>query len=290
LANASEQQVMRLWQGLGYYSRARNLHACAKMIVRDFNGRFPDNYATLTQLPGVGPYTAAAIASFAFREAVAVVDGNVFRVLARLFGIEANIASPEVKRVFTAKANELIDRVQPDLFNQAMMEFGALHCTPVAPKCDECVFSKSCIGNLRGLQKDLPVKEKKLNVRKRHFYYVAIRHGKKWLMKKREGKDIWQGLYDFLLVERSRNQNWKLALADFPEFAGGKAAAKFKHVLTHQQLFAVFVEVEAKDEKEFLKWAKKNDLQPFSKKEVDRLPKPALISKYFAVVEAALNK
>jgi len=281
LAQADEQKVLRLWQGLGYYSRARNLHACAKMIVRDFNGRFPDNYAALTKLPGVGPYTAAAIASFAFRERVAVVDGNVFRVLARIFGIEVNIASPEGKKIFTAKANELIDDTRPDLFNQAIMEFGAIHCTPVAPQCNDCIFSKTCAANLHSLQKLLPVKEKKLTVRKRHFYYVSIRYKNKWLMKKREGKDIWHGLYDFFLVENKSKKNWRTAIAMHPEFENGKRVGEFKHVLTHQQLFATFVDVELRNEKVFMSLAKKFALKPFTKKQVDHLPKPVLISKYF---------
>jgi A/G-specific adenine glycosylase len=281
LAQAEEQKVLRLWQGLGYYSRARNLHACAKMIVRDFNGKFPDHNLALTKLPGVGPYTAAAIASFAFRERVAVVDGNVFRVLARIFGIDVNIASPEGKKVFTAKANLLIDDTRPDLFNQSIMEFGATHCTPVAPQCDHCIFSRTCVANLRGLQKLLPVKEKKLTVRKRYFCYVSIRYKNKWLMKKREGKDIWHGLYDFFLVESKSKKNWQTAIAKHLEFVNGKRVGEFKHVLTHQQLFATFIDVELKDEKEFVSLAKKFTLMPFTQKQVDNLPKPVLISKYF---------
>ena len=281
LAEADEQKVLRLWQGLGYYSRARNLHACAKMIVREFNGRFPDTYAALTKLPGVGPYTAAAIASFAFGENVAVVDGNVFRVLARLFGMNVNIASPEGKKVFTAKANELIDAAHPDLFNQSIMEFGAIHCTPVAPQCEGCVFSKTCVANLRGLQKDLPVKEKKLTIRKRYFYYVSIRYKNKWLLKKREGKDIWHGLYDFFLVEHANKKSWRTAIAAHPEFVQGKQAAQLKHVLTHQQLFATFIHVELKNEKELTSLSKRFALTAFTQKQVEHLPKPVLISKYF---------
>ncbi len=280
LAEADEQTVLRLWQGLGYYSRARNLHACAKMIVRDMKGRFPNNYQALMHLPGVGPYTAAAIASFAFREKVAVVDGNVFRVLARIFGIDLNIVSPEAKKSFSAIANELIDDDRPDTFNQSMMEFGAIHCTPVAPQCGDCIFSNTCVANLRGLQKVLPVKERNLTVRKRYFFYVAIRHKNKWLMKKRKDKDIWQGLYDFFLVESKRNQNWRTALAAFGEFSTGKRVADFKHVLTHQQLFVSFIDVEVSDETTFAALAGQLQLKPFSQKQIQHLPKPVLISKY----------
>jgi A/G-specific adenine glycosylase len=284
LAQASEQRVLRLWQGLGYYSRARNLHSCAKTIVNDYGGEFPTTYHQLIKLPGIGPYTAAAIASFAFGEKVAVVDGNVFRVLARVFGIDANIASPEGKTIFTAKANELIDAERPDLFNQAIMEFGAIHCTPLAPQCEGCVFSKNCFAHLHGQQKILPVKEKKLSVRKRYFYYVAIRYKNKWLMKKREGKDIWHGLHDLFLIEHNRSQNWQKALANFTELNAGKKVAEFKHILSHQQLFAVFVEVEAKSEGEFLTMADTFALKPFTRKQIEHLPKPVLISKYFELV------
>lgn len=284
LANASEQRVLRLWQGLGYYSRARNLHSCAKTIINNWGGKFPTTHHQLTKLPGIGPYTAAAIASFAFGEKVAVVDGNVFRVLARVFGIDANIASPEGKTIFTAKANELLDAARPDLFNQAIMEFGALHCTPIAPKCEGCIFFKTCSAQLHSLQKILPVKEKKLSVRKRYFYYMAIRYKNKWLMKKREGKDIWQGLHDFFLIESNRSQNWQKTLAGFHELSDGKKVAQYKHILSHQQLFAVFVEVEAKNEEDFLAMADRFALNPFTRKQIEHLPKPVLISKYFEIV------
>src|SRR6185369_7763226 len=158
LAMATEQNVLRLWQGLGYYSRARNLHRCAKEVVEKFNGHFPNSFNELSKLPGIGDYTAAAIASIAFRQPVAVVDGNVYRVLARVFGIEKDITSGEGKKHFFSFANELINKERPDLFNQAVMEFGALHCVPKKPKCGECIFSKSCEANQRNLQAVLPIK------------------------------------------------------------------------------------------------------------------------------------
>jgi A/G-specific adenine glycosylase len=279
LANAPQQQVLRLWQGLGYYSRARNLHTCAKMVVDDFGGKFPDSYQELKKLKGIGPYTAAAIASIAFKESVAVVDGNVYRVLARLFGIEKDIASNEGKAFFSAKANELIPKEHPDLFNQAMMEFGALHCLPQNPKCDTCVFAKACLANQHDLQKVLPVKSKKLKVRNRYFYYFVIRHQNKILMKQREGKDIWQGLYDFYLVETRRNSTTEVLLKEDLLLKGSTKISEskiYKHILSHQKLMVRFVEMGLPSSKIpsslGLKW--------FTEKQVAALPKPILIAKY----------
>jgi A/G-specific adenine glycosylase len=279
LANAPQQQVLRLWQGLGYYSRARNLHTCAKSVVKDFGGKFPGSYNELTKLKGVGPYTAAAIASIAFKEAVAVVDGNVFRVLSRIFGIEKDIGSNEGKAFFFAKANELIPQDQPDLFNQAVMEFGALHCLPQNPKCDTCVFVKTCVANQHDLKKVLPFKSKKLKVRNRYFYYFVIRHQSKILMKKREGKDIWQGLYDFYLVETKRNSKTEVLLKENKLLKGSTKISEskiYKHILSHQKLMVRFIELELPSSKISsslgLKW--------FTKKQVAALPKPILIAKY----------
>jgi A/G-specific adenine glycosylase len=279
LAKAPQQQVLRLWQGLGYYSRARNLHTCAKTVVDDFGGKFPDSYQELKKLKGIGPYTAAAVASIAFKESVAVVDGNVFRVLSRVFGIEKDIASNEGKIFFSAKANELIPKVHPDLFNQAMMEFGALHCLPQNPKCDTCVFAKACVANQHDLQKVLPVKSKKLKVRNRYFYYFVIRHQNKILMKQREGKDIWQGLYDFYLVETRRNSKTEVLIKENILLKGSTKISEskiYRHILSHQKLMVRFVEMELPSTKTpaslGLKW--------FTEKQVAKLPKPILIAKY----------
>ena len=160
LATAPQDKVMRLWQGLGYYTRARNLHKCSKQIVALLDGTFPDNFAALKKLPGVGDYTAAAIASFAFGEAVAVVDGNVFRVLSRIFGIDAPIDSLQGRHVFIRLANELISQDQPGSHNQAVMEFGATFCVPLNPPCYECIFKSSCFAFQKGMQSSLPVKAK----------------------------------------------------------------------------------------------------------------------------------
>src|SRR5688500_8386899 len=158
LARAPEQEVLRLWQGLGYYTRARNLHKCAKSIVERHNGKFPETFDELEKLPGIGHYTAAAIASFSFGQPVAVLDGNVFRILSRIFGIDTPINSPDGKRQFTELANELLSKKDPALHNQAVMEFGALFCTPKHPQCQICPFNTTCIAYTHDLLHVLPVK------------------------------------------------------------------------------------------------------------------------------------
>lgn len=283
LAKASEQQVLRLWQGLGYYSRARNLHACAKKVVTEYHGKFPDSAEGLQKLPGIGPYTAAAIASFAFRESVAVVDGNVFRVLARIFGMDSDIASPMGKKFFTEKANALLDVDQPDVFNQAMMEFGAIHCLPQNPLCTDCIFSKTCIANGQGLQKLLPVKEKKAKVRTRYFYYFVIHHQKKILMRKREGKDIWKGLYDFYLVETNRNKKAVDVMKNDSIVSTASILTEskiFTHLLSHQKLKIKFIEINLSFTTTLKKKLTEVGLKAFTKTQIGHLPKPIVIDRY----------
>lgn len=283
LARAPEQSVLRLWQGLGYYSRARNLHRCAKWVVEKFQGQFPTQFEGLLQLPGVGHYTAAAIASIAFREPVAVVDGNVFRVLARLFGIDKDIASTGGKNFFFAKANELIDHRRPDLFNQALMEFGALRCLPRNPGCGDCPFATMCVANQRNLQHILPVKTRKLKVKKRYFSYFIIRDGAKVLMKQRHDKDIWRGLFDFYLIETPRRENAKTLLAKtrFLSNAQIKRESKnYTHLLTHQKLNVKFVMLEVSLTKKMKTSFVKMGLKSYSAAAVERLPKPILLDRY----------
>lgn len=283
LAKAPEQKVLRLWQGLGYYSRARNLHQCAKDIVKNYGGVFPTSFEELKKLKGVGPYTAAAIASFAFRESVAVVDGNVFRVLSRVFGVDKDIASDEGKKYFFALATELIDHKRPDFFNQAVMEFGALHCLPKNPKCDECIFSKKCQAKRRDLQELLPVKSKKPKVKTRYFNYFVIRAKNKTFMHQRTGKDIWKGLYDFYLIETPRRETLK-SLIDRDHFLTKSQRIReskiFTHILSHQKLKVKFVEVELSVSKRTEGLAKRLGLKPFAKKEISKLPKPILIDRF----------
>jgi len=202
LAEASEEQVLKLWQGLGYYSRARNLHATAKHVTYVLGSLFPDNYTELKKLKGVGDYTASAIASICYNEPKAVLDGNVFRVLARLYGIDSPINTPEGGKLFSKLSQELIDIKRPDIHNQAIMEFGATHCTPKKPKCETCVFNDKCVALKNDEVGILPVKLKKIKVKKRFFnYLVPIASNGTTMLCKRAEKGIWANLYEFPLIE-----------------------------------------------------------------------------------------
>lgn len=202
LANAEEEKVLKLWQGLGYYSRARNLHKTAQYITNELNGVFPPVYKELLKLKGVGEYTAAAIASFSYNETVPVVDGNVFRVLSRYFDIESDIALPATKKEFTELAYELMPKDNPAIFNQAIMEFGALQCVPKNPDCSVCVFNESCIALQKKKVTVLPVKSKKLKVTNRFFNYLILEDVLgNTLIEKRTSKGIWHNLYEFPLLE-----------------------------------------------------------------------------------------
>ncbi|MES2409936.1 MAG: A/G-specific adenine glycosylase [Bacteroidota bacterium] len=202
LANADEEEVLKLWQGLGYYSRARNLHKTAKHIAFELNGEFPKTYSELLKLTGIGEYTAAAIASFAYNENVPVVDGNVYRVLSRYFNVETDIASAGAKKEFIQIAAELLPKGHSNIFNQAIMEFGALQCVPKNPDCRVCVFNDSCLALQKRKVAQLPVKSKKNKVTKRYFnYLVFLDENNNTIITKRTQKGIWQNLYEFPLLE-----------------------------------------------------------------------------------------
>lgn len=202
LANASEEQVLKLWQGLGYYSRARNLHKTAQYVANELNGIFPPTYTELLKLKGVGEYTAAAIASFSYNEPVPVVDGNVFRVLSRYFDIESDITLPATKKEFTQLARQLMPKDDPAIFNQAIMEFGALQCVPKSPNCPVCVFVNSCAALQKKKVDVLPVKSKKIKVTNRFFNYLILEDVLgNTLIQKRTAKGIWHNLYEFPLLE-----------------------------------------------------------------------------------------
>ncbi|MBR1881562.1 MAG: A/G-specific adenine glycosylase [Muribaculaceae bacterium] len=229
LAAATQDDVLRLWQGLGYYSRARNLHRAARQIVE--HGAFPHTFQELKQLPGVGDYTAAAIASMAFGEDVAAVDGNVFRVLARRFGIATAINSTQGKREFTALAQSLLPCGRAADFNQALMDFGAMVCTPQSPHCSECPLWESCEALATHCVQSLPVKERKVAVKARYFQYVYVRCRGHVALHKRGAGDIWQGLWEPLLIEGEQP----------PAFEGVQALRLgVKHMLTHRRLIANF--------------------------------------------------
>ena len=255
LAKASEEQVLKLWQGLGYYSRARNMHKTAQVIALELNGNFPNNYKDLLKLKGVGEYTAAAIASFAFNEVVPVVDGNVFRVLSRYFNVTTDIASATAKKEFTALANELILKDNPALFNQAIMEFGALQCVPKNPNCSTCIFNSSCAALQLKKVGELPIKLKKTKVTNRYFnYLIFIDIDNQTVINKRVEKGIWQNLYEFPVIETEDEVDFETITDTINENFSDKKIIEITqyndnqiiHKLSHQKLHINFYKVEIK--------------------------------------------
>jgi len=251
LADAPEDEVMRMWEGLGYYSRARNLHAAAKYIAYDLKGRFPDTYDDIHALKGVGDYTAAAIASFAYDLPHAVVDGNVYRVLSRYFGESTPIDTTAGKKIFRTLADELLDTQNPARYNQAIMDFGATHCKPKQPLCTTCLLKDDCTAFAENTINLLPVKSKKLKKITRYFHYLILNEGEQVWLKKRGAGDIWQNLYDFPLIEKEKT----LAISELEQtdewnafftqksISIKKTSRPFVQVLTHRKIVAVFVEI-----------------------------------------------
>lgn len=207
LASANDEEVFKLWQGLGYYNRCRNLLATARLVTQEMNGHFPDTYDSILQLKGIGPYTASAIASFAFGLPYAVVDGNVYRVLSRYFGIDTPIDSTAGKKQFAELANLLLYKKDSAAYNQAIMDFGATVCKPSSPDCDSCPLQKKCVAYTHSLISDLPVKSKKLKVKERYFHYVFLIHQDTVWIHKRTDKDIWQNLHEPYLIEHNTTMN-----------------------------------------------------------------------------------
>jgi A/G-specific adenine glycosylase len=259
LAEAPEDEVMKLWQGLGYYTRARNLHAAAKQVAYKYGGKFPDTFDAIRTLPGVGDYTAAAIASFAFNLPHAVLDGNVYRVLARRFGIPTPVDTPAAKKEFSALAQALLDKERPGAFNQAMMDFGATHCTPQQPRCPACPIQNACVAFETKKTAELPVKSKKTGKKARFFLYLVFDfEGATWV-KKRGPKDIWQDLYEFPLLELPAlpadireaealiREFW--SKNDLPELPSEieHRSPPYRHILTHQIVTAEFLKIRLPD-------------------------------------------
>jgi len=286
LANADQSEILRLWQGLGYYSRARNLHFAAKQVIDEYQGKFPTSYSKLKKLKGVGDYTAAAIASFAFEEEVPVVDGNVYRVLARLFAIDIDIASSTAYKQFAAIAKQLICHAKASTFNQAIMEFGALQCTPKNPQCITCPLSIDCKAHQENKTTHYPIKIKKIKIKKRYFNYAVLSRDDNILMNERKGKDIWQGLYDFPLLESINklctedelitwlNEN---TLVDASNKLTLKKVSKvYKHILSHQHIYAIFYYIHIQNPDTNRKLSDSYH----SLEECFRLPKPILIANY----------
>lgn len=249
LARAKEEEVLKLWQGLGYYSRARNLHATAKIITEQYNGKFPNDYKELLSLKGVGDYTASAIASICFNLPRAVVDGNVYRVLARYYGVDLPINSREGVHYFKEKAAEVMDTGNIRDYNQGIMEFGALQCTPQNPNCVECPLQEGCVAFSTNSVGSLPVKLKKNKVRNRYFnYLVPIDENKKTKLQQRKGRGIWQNLYEFPLLESEKDMEVGDLAENLANYKGLEEPLevylynedKIVHKLSHQHLHTRF--------------------------------------------------
>lgn len=249
LALAKEDDVMKLWQGLGYYSRARNLHETAKNVHHNFKGIFPTSFNELIKLKGIGAYTAAAIASFAFNEPRAVVDGNVIRVLARIFGIRTPFDTTAGKKEFATLAQKQLDINQPAAYNQAIMDFGAVVCTPQNPKCDTCPFNRMCVAYKENLTTELPFREKRTKISSRYFNYLLIKSEKEIFIQKRTDKDIWQNLYQLPLIEteKSLKKNFHPTISAFlgtEAFTITSYSPEISQLLSHRKIHFRFIEVE----------------------------------------------
>ncbi len=275
LANAPEDVVLKAWEGLGYYSRARNLHATAHYIVDHLNGVFPSSFDEILKLKGVGEYTAAAISSFAFDLPHAVLDGNVMRVISRFFGIETPIDTSSGKKEIKMALDSVFDSSRPLLFNQAIMEFGALQCVPVNPDCENCSVQLFCEARKQNTVSRLPVKSKKVKIRNRFFYYLIPDNSSSVFIQKRNGNDIWKGLYQFPLLEFDKEQSlseletiiekeWKTEITSL--------SRKLKHILSHQHIYIIFIKVK--------KIQENNSLQLVDFIELKTFPFPIVLANY----------
>jgi A/G-specific adenine glycosylase len=284
LANATDREVFKLWEGLGYYSRCRNLLFTARFIAKELKGIFPSDYDSIVKLKGIGPYTASAISSFAFDLPHAVVDGNVFRVLSRITGNETSIDSTAGKKYFTALANDWLDKQYPGRYNQAIMDHGATICKPVSPRCSICPFKKQCVAFLTNKVEQLPVKEKRTKIKKRWFYYFIVRHGRETAVLLRKGKDIWQGLYEFPMIEArgkasvkavfeaGKKQKWFRE----PDVIKG-TSKEFRQQLSHQLVSGKFITIELHTKPAIPGW------EWVTKNKMKELPFPGLINSFLHV-------
>ncbi|MDP2890440.1 MAG: A/G-specific adenine glycosylase [Bacteroidota bacterium] len=283
LASASEDKVLKLWQGLGYYSRARNLHFTARYISEHFNGKFPEKHRLILSLKGIGEYTAAAIASISFNQEYPAVDGNVFRVLSRFYGIYEPIDTSAGKKIFVKLAAELIKGTDPGMHNQALMEFGALQCTPQKPDCLRCPLSERCYAFANKKVADLPVKLKKTTQRHRYFNYFDISHSDSVWLKKRVGKDIWKNLFEFPMIETSVATGFEelMAMSEVNQLMDADNSVVEKitdwkiHLLTHQKINYRIIKVSLLQEKEM-----PVELIRVNKKDIFNFAVPKLLETY----------
>jgi len=281
LANVSEDEVLKHWQGLGYYSRARNLHHTAKVIVEEYNAIFPAKYDEIIKLKGIGDYTASMILSICFNQALAVVDGNVSRIISRIFGITEFIDKPKGQKRIKQEAQKLLDIESPGDFNEALMDFGSMVCIPANPNCANCPVSEFCLAFKKNKQSMLPVKSPKMKVKKRYFHYFLVSNADSILMGQRTSKDIWRKLYDLPLFESKNSQLLKKEIikndlnSSIEEI---EVSDKLKHKLTHQEIHIQFYKMKLYDPVEPIngyKWIILDDINDYA------VPKP---------IEAFLNK
>ncbi|MBL0357639.1 MAG: A/G-specific adenine glycosylase [Chitinophagaceae bacterium] len=291
LAKAPENKIFKLWEGLGYYTRCKNLIASAKYIYNDLGGEFPDTYETILALKGVGPYTAAAIGSFAFNLPRAVLDGNVFRVLARYFGIDAPIDGNDGKKLFSLLAEELLDKKKPAMYNQALMDFGAIVCKPQLPLCSDCRLKKKCVAYLNNNTGQLPLKEKTISRKTRWFYYFVLQYNNQWHVHKRSSKDIWENLYEFMLVENDQSLTIEellkrpaiKAIMQKKSIAIKTVSGIYKQQLTHQTICGQFISLTVTNPLHL------KGFELVDKTQIDHLPFPKFISNYLKDKTVSLN-
>jgi len=283
LSAASEDKILKAWQGLGYYSRARNISYTARFIVGELGGKFPKTQRELLKLKGIGKYTSAAIASFCFSEKTAAVDGNVMRVLSRIFGIEEPIDSVIGQKTLQELADELISRKQPGTFNQAIMEFGALQCTPHKPNCTDCPFHSICVAFKEEKVNILPIKGKKTIVKNIWIYYFFIQYGKKTYLRQRKDSGIWKGLFDLPGIECNEKMDMKQVVDSFSkQFAMSKKldilqeSEEYIHILSHRKIRARFITCKISNQ-----WKTKSDqIFEVSLKDIDEYAVPRLIERF----------
>jgi A/G-specific adenine glycosylase len=282
LAKADDKKIFKMWEGLGYYTRCKNLIAAARKIVKEYKGKFPSTFEEIKSLPGVGPYTAAAISSFAFNEAQAVVDGNVQRVIARYFGISTPIDTTGGKKLYHNIAQALLDFRKPGIYNQAIMDFGAVICKPQNPLCNECIQRKECEAYSHGLVKQLPVKEKAIEKKSRWFSYFVVEVKDHVYIRLRTGKDIWENLHEFVLYESTGAP--EISAADLPflkKLLKGQAfqvktiSRVYRQQLTHQTINGQFVVISVNKPVPALK-----DYQLIDRKELSHYAFPRLINSF----------
>ncbi len=291
LANADEKVVYKYWEGLGYYSRCKNLIATAKFIHNELNDVFPENFEDILALKGIGIYTASAISSFAFNQPYSVLDGNVFRVLSRFFGKEIPINTTEGKKFYGELAQSLLDKDEPGKYNQALMDFGAVICKPAAPLCLQCPLRKKCIAFLEKKVNELPVNTKKILQKNRFFNYLLVHYKNTFYVRKRTGKDIWENLYEFILIETKAWLDIELIsvneeisrILDLTEFKIENISAKRTQKLTHQLITGQFIHIKIQKPlvtKEYI---------PVNRKQLQSLPFPKFITSHLADKNVSLN-